>query len=344
MEPRLTEVPMSLTTDLSAKLEEVLSRSLSESKDRLEKLSPGAGRGIDLISEVISSGGKRVRPLLFISGYLAAGGEGIDDELMRGATAWELLHTMALIHDDLIDRSARRRGRPALHEAHTQIEALLAGDLAHALADENFAAAAETSPRAAEIWNSAKIMAAAGQYLDIEPPEDLTIEAAERIAVLKTGSYSTTGPLRTGCVLGGGTDELEALSTSIGDRLGIALQATNDLRPFLVGNITDDMRNGSPSIVVAEALVRAKDHEATLIRSLWGSASSSEDAATIVRLVEGTGAIGAVTERIENSLSSISQEVAELGLEAAAVCREVASRMIAVIEVDGRRPSDKRKG
>ena len=89
----------------------------------------------DEIERMVRSGGKRIRPCFAYWGYRAAG-RPHDDQMVVAAAALELLHTFALIHDDVMDGALERRGSPTVHAAHDVSTAILAGDLALVLADD----------------------------------------------------------------------------------------------------------------------------------------------------------------------------------------------------------------
>src|SRR5215831_18962528 len=126
--------------DFSARLDLALSAFLGERRAEAMAIDRRLGRLVDELESAVTAGGKRLRPLLAAWGY-RAGGAVLDDAMIAAASALELLHTFALIQDDVIDQSATRRGRPASHvslasEAELSSErfgasaAILLGDLA----------------------------------------------------------------------------------------------------------------------------------------------------------------------------------------------------------------------
>ena len=139
------------------------------------------------ISDLTFAGGKRLRPTFVTSGFLAAGG-GDDAAALDAAAAVELLHSFALLHDDVMDRSATRRGRPtaqlALREHHRAADgdaawfgvsaAVLAGDLAFVWADQLFdrldrgVVEPDHVGRARELFARLRTEVIAGQYLDLQ--------------------------------------------------------------------------------------------------------------------------------------------------------------------------------
>ena len=145
---RTAQAPPELRA-VRARIDQTLDRFLIGVRDGDGRRAPDALLPIDEVIRLIMAGGKRLRPTFCFWGYRAAGGAD-GEPIERAAAALELLHTMALIHDDLMDRSPERRGAPASafqladrarargssdpERAGTSL-ALLAGDLAHVLAD-----------------------------------------------------------------------------------------------------------------------------------------------------------------------------------------------------------------
>ena len=167
---------------------------------------------------------------------------------MKASAALELLHTMALVHDDLMDGTPERRGVPTTMprlsdeararglgtgdpEAFGESGALLVGDLAAVLADRlmlesGFPAAALA--RGLAPYHEMRTDMAIGQFLDLAL---VTVDpaASRRIAALKGGSYTVEGPLLVGSALAGGTTFVETRLRRFGAPLGEAFQLRDDL-------------------------------------------------------------------------------------------------------------------
>jgi geranylgeranyl diphosphate synthase, type I len=224
------------------------------------------------------SGGKALRPRFCYWGYWgyrdhAMAGEGTGPLLAQACAALELLHAFALIHDDLMDNSDTRRGRPALHRQiaaqHRQHDwagdpddygramALLTGDLAFAMASR--LAAALPAPAAA-VWRRMVDDLVLGQYLDMagSARRDRSVEVARTTTLLKSGQYTVTDPLRLGAALAG-VPELPAALARYGDLIGEAFQLRDDLLgvfgdPRLTGKpVGEDLASGKPTQLLAYA-------------------------------------------------------------------------------------------
>jgi geranylgeranyl diphosphate synthase, type I len=229
------------------RVNEALDTFLAARRQEVEWREPQAVVLIDEVLRLVRAGGKRLRPAFCYWGYRAAGG--VDgDPIVRAAAALELLHTMALVHDDLIDGTSERRGVPTTvpHLSRVASErglgtgdpegfgewgALLVGDLAAVLADRLLLESGVHAPalvRALAPYHEMRTDMAIGQFLDIAVvPVDPA--AARRIAALKGGSYTVEGPLLVGAALAGASTLVETRLRRFGAPLGEAFQLRDDL-------------------------------------------------------------------------------------------------------------------
>jgi geranylgeranyl pyrophosphate synthase len=193
------------------------------------------------IRYALAGGGKRLRPILCVAAFRAAGGQAHDElHLYDAAAALELIHTYSLVHDDLpcMDDDDLRRGRATTHRRFGTGAAMLAGfalipfacrvlyDAARALGLE--APCAGLAVR--ELCRAAGATGlVAGQVLDLEA-EGATPSLAElrRIHTLKTGSLFA-GSLRVGAVLARAQPAIADVLGEFGTRLGVAFQITDDV-------------------------------------------------------------------------------------------------------------------
>ena len=289
---------------------------------------------IAVVSDVVLRGGKRTRPVLLWWGWRAGGGaaRGADaGAVLRVAAALELIQGCALIHDDLMDGSLMRRGAPSAHvafadrhraaglrgssEAFGASAAMLAGDLALVWADDLFEGAgldAAARRRADPAWQAMRTETIAGQYLDLygqgcgadDPEESL------RVAYLKSGLYTVERPLHLGAAMAGASSALVGALRRAGRCAGIAFQLRDDLLGVFGGTARtgkpagDDIREGTPTYLVAVALRRAREHgsrqaEDRLRAVLGDRALGAGDLEEVRGLLIELGAVAAVEERIE---------------------------------------------
>lgn len=294
---------------------------------RLEEAgAEGGGAQRELVSgiaDLVLRGGKRLRATLCVLGWAGAGGA-TDDAIVRGGASLELLHACALIHDDVMDRSATRRGGATLHQEfaarHADGEwrgeseqfgigaAIAAGDLCLVWADKMLresglpTAAVE---RARPVYDAMRAETIRGQYLDLvaQARGGFDLDDALEIARAKTAACTTTGPLCFGGALVGADDGLMTAYGAYGYALGVAFQLRDDqLGAFADPEATgkpsgDDLRDGKCTVLLAEAYQRLDVEGRRRLRWLVGQ-GTPEAVAGLRLLLEEVGARAAVEERI----------------------------------------------
>jgi geranylgeranyl diphosphate synthase, type I len=333
-----------IDTALEAALERLLPRSLA--------LDPSVAPALDHLRGFLA-GGKRIRPVLLLLGFEAAGGR--DRSAVHGpALALELLHTCALLHDDVIDRAPTRRGRPTVHtavadehrvadwqgdaEGYGEAVAILLGDLAFVYADELFLEARvpdRTLLAAFRRFGVLREEVMVGQYLDLHAATSGSggRDVALAIATLKSGRYSVARPLELGAALAGAEESLLAGLRAFGDPLGRAFQLRDDLlgvfgEEATTGkSVSSDLREGKRTLLVAEALDRAEPADADVLRAGLGASDLTAAAADRLRaILDGSGARSAVEARVEAELADARRALGDLRLppSAGVGLREVA--------------------
>ncbi|MFN8632192.1 MAG: polyprenyl synthetase family protein, partial [Chloroflexota bacterium] len=173
------------TGRIRARVDEILDEALSRARSSIATLDPSAAILVDELSRLLAAGGKRLRPACCVLGYRAAGGDADEPAILRAASALELLHAMALIHDDLIDRATERRDVPSSEawltgrareagaadpERTGWSLALLTGDLAAVLADRlllDAGFAPDRSVAALSVYADMRVEMAAGQVVEL---------------------------------------------------------------------------------------------------------------------------------------------------------------------------------
>ncbi|ANB04043.1 geranylgeranyl diphosphate synthase [Streptomyces ambofaciens] len=299
----------------------------------------------------LAAGGKRVRALLCVVGWHAAGGSEDRAAVLRVAASLELFVAFALIHDDIMDDSAVRRGRPAVHRAlctrlgqSSRAErlgaggALLVGNLALIWAQELLHTADLPLRRRRTVhalYDAMLEEVMYGQYLDVmgTGPDD-DIDAALRIARYKTATATVERPLQLGAAVAGADDTTVNLCTALGLPLGEAFQIRDDLLD--VFGSTDgactpglgDLREGKRTVLLALGLRAATPAQQRRLRSLVGRADLDEHGAAEVRaILEETGA----RRRTEHMITSRYEQALRV-LDAAAL-PTAASRALRALAV-----------
>jgi geranylgeranyl diphosphate synthase type I len=290
-------------------------------------LGPELAPLFSTVRRLLFGNGKRLRPLLCMAGWQAAGAPGDSHAVLRVAAALELFQTFALIHDDVMDDSDSRRGRPSAHralaaeylsgggrlsraEAHGRGAAVLLGDLVLVWSDEMLAGAglgARARERVMPLVDSMRAELVYGQYLDLLSADPMSgdVEAALRVARYKTGKYTVERPLHLGVSLAGGDTRLLQTCTDFAIPLGEAFQLRDDLLdifgdPAQTGKpVGDDIREGKATVLLALAVRNASAAELRLLEALVGSPElGREDIDRIRTVLERTGARQRVEEMI----------------------------------------------
>ncbi len=232
---------------------------------------------------------KRVRPTLLAVGWMLARGQAdwraVPTQVVQFGAGLELLHTFMLIHDDVADRAASRRGGPALHRLLGpgrlgEDLAVVAGDHLYARAMEAmFASPAHHASAAARYMLEVCRHTAAGQHLDLvltrAPLAEVTLFRTLKVADLKTARYGFVAPLACGAMLGGADRPLLELLRRVGRHAGLAYQ----LRDDLIGLCGDDAvagkaggadyLEGKRTFPVIAAWTRADADGRAQLEALW---------------------------------------------------------------------------
>jgi len=307
-------------------VDRLLADFLAQRVDDLCLLDPALERIGREIEDLVRVGGKRLRPAFVYWGHRASGAAH-DDGVFAAAGAVELLHTFALIHDDVMDHSQVRRGRPAVHAAlaGAHIEealvgdpgwfgvggAILAGDLAFVWSDRLFDEAplpAEHFDRARSVFTELRVEVMAGQYLDLRLAGLATAQESDalRVALLKSGRYTVTRPLQLGAAIGGGGPDLDEVLTGYGDAIGLAFQLRDDVLG-LFGDPTqtgkgalEDLREGKRTLLVIRAMELSSPAAADALRGILGDPGLDEaDADRARTIVRDSGALASVEELLD---------------------------------------------
>jgi geranylgeranyl diphosphate synthase type I len=303
--------------EIAGRVEQRVDELLVAELDRWSAVDPSLAEPITCLRDLVQ-GGKRLRPAFCHWSYVGAGGDDLALVTDVGA-GLELLHVFALIHDDVMDGSDRRRGRATAHRAfddrHRLGEwrgearrfgegvAILIGDLAFAYSDALLAA---IPPAARRVWNELRIELNIGQYLDLlgTARGDVDLATTQRISTYKSGKYTVERPLHLGAALAGRLDELAEPLSRYGLPLGEAFQLRDDLLgafgdPDATGKpVGDDLREGKPTPLLAIARSRASADQARVLSEVGTDTLDLEGLVTIQEALRATGAPDDVERQI----------------------------------------------
>jgi geranylgeranyl diphosphate synthase type I len=284
---------------------------------RLADLGSDAARLVSGAREAVS-GGKRLRAAFCYWGFRAVQNEGYDEQrLVRAAAALELLHASALVHDDYMDASDVRRGRPATHRAFEKqhrdagwggdpeqygaAAAILLGDLLLSWADELLRTCGFDRDRVLDAltrFDTTRSEVIAGQFLDIsvQARRSSDVEAAMAVLRYKSAKYSVERPLHIGAALAGATPEVLGGLSGFGLPLGEAFQLRDDLLgvfgdPGVTGKPAgDDLVEGKRTVLVALALEHAPAAQARTLDERLGTALQPGQVDELRRIITDSGA------------------------------------------------------
>lgn len=288
------------------------------------------------------SGGKRIRPTFCYWGWRAAG-QPDTDAIVRAAAALELVHAAAIVHDDIIDRSPLRRGRPTAHERLGDALAMMIGDLLMAWAGQLFHTSGLPRAflaRAVPLWTAMARELVAGECLEIlrtGAAPDLARSLA--IVRFKTGSYTVERPLQIGAVLAGASPATLAALAAYARPLGEAFQLRDDLLgvfgdPARTGkSFFDDLVGRKPTALLALTLAGAGEPDRRRLRDLLDGPLTPADAAEIRDIMLRSGARAEVQQMIKERA-----QLAQAALEKTRPAPDAAdalTRLIYEVTADG---------
>jgi geranylgeranyl diphosphate synthase, type I len=298
------------------------------------------------------SGGKRFRALFCYWGWQAGNSSGVTDQfdplplvenadlpgIVLAATALEVFHAAALVHDDIMDNSDTRRGAPSAHRQFESMHqsgrwagsgaefgssaALLLGDLLLGWSDELFdhggrlLESRDAALAGRDEFNRMRTEVTAGQYLDILEeaswvihPDAELLSRAHRVIVYKSAKYSVEAPLVIGAALAGAdAAQLDALR-AFGLPLGVAFQLRDDLLgvfgdPEVTGKPAgDDLREGKRTVLIALARAELGEPVRNLIDELLGDPELDLQQIEMIRTaIRDSGAADRVERIIEHNV------------------------------------------
>jgi geranylgeranyl diphosphate synthase type I len=303
---------------------------------------------------LVLDGGKRLRPIFVYWGWRAVHGPDEDDRaLIRAAASLELLHACALVHDDVMDASQTRRGRPSAHTAFATMHrdsgwtgdadvfgtaaAIVLGDLLLSWADAMFARAGVPNPAARGVYDEMRQLVMAGQYLDMlsQARGAYDVDEALRVIEFKTSKYTIEGPLHLGAAVAGAPREVFDVLTAYGLALGEAFQLRDDVLgvfgdPSVTGKPAgDDLREGKHTLLTALAMQAADDAQAAALQAGLGArALGDAQVAELREIIVRTGALEQVEQRIAARAADARAALESASLSA--VARSALDGLVAV--------------
>lgn len=306
----------------------MLAAFLAKETEAARTIRPELAELLKVSAEFIMAGGKRLRPAFTYFGYKAVGG--LDDEaILKAAVPMELVHAGALVHDDVMDNSDIRRGKPTVHKVFERnwgsaatgtATAIVAGDQILALADRAFSEYPHFDGRfqdARKMFDQMTVEINYGQYLDVIGnlmglvDEDWVM----KVMRFKTAGYTVEKPLLTGAILAGANSPQQETLSGYGIPLGIAFQIRDDILGMF-GNeaevkkpVDSDLKEGKKTLLVVHTVEELeKQHREEDRKRFFGILGNQgltpEDYLWCQKLMTETGAL----EYCENQVTVLTEQ------------------------------------
>jgi octaprenyl-diphosphate synthase len=242
---------------------------------------------------IVGGGGKRLRPLLVVLAARAAGAT--DSAHIPAAALIEFIHTATLLHDDVVDDSARRRGRETANEAFGNPASVLVGDFLYSRAFQMMSAL--DSAAVIRVMADATNTIAAGEVMQLMNSGDPDTTEIRYMDVIyrKTARLFEAGA-QIAAIVARAPEPVEAALTRYGKHLGIAFQLVDDALDYqgdsgeLGKNVGDDLAEGKPTLPLIHALAHADADSAALIRTAIQQ-GGTEQQTPILEVVERAGGL-----------------------------------------------------
>lgn len=258
--------------------------------------------GVPLVGEVaryiISAGGKRLRPalLLLVCGALGYTGA----QRFNLAAVVEFIHTATLLHDDVVDESTLRRGRPTANESFGNPASVLVGDFLYSRAFQMMLDADDM--RVMQILAEATNVIAEGEVLQLMNMHDASLDETGYLQVIRSKTAKLfEASAQLGAVLARAPQPIEAACAAYGRALGTAFQVIDDVLDYagdvveLGKNLGDDLREGKATLPLIAAMRRGTPEQREVIRNAIES-GALEQLDEIVQIVRDTGALEVARE------------------------------------------------
>lgn len=247
---------------------------------------------------IVQAGGKRMRPKLVLLFANALGHE--HPERFELAAVVEFIHTATLLHDDVVDESSLRRGKPTANALFGNAASVLVGDFLYSRAFQMMVSV--NRMRVLEVLAEATNVIAEGEVLQLMNMHDpdITVDDYLRVIRFKTAKLFEASA-RLGAVLANASPEIEEACAGYGRALGTAFQLIDDVLDYegdaqeLGKNIGDDLREGKTTLPLLIAMERGTPEQRALLRHAIEH-GEQEKLRDIVTIVKETGALESTRE------------------------------------------------
>lgn len=283
-----TSNPLALIADDMQAVDRVIAERLTTSVPMIGQIS----------HYIIAAGGKRLRPALLLMVSNALGDQNPKKHLL--AAVVELIHTATLLHDDVVDESTMRRGRPTANESFGNPASVLVGDFLHTRSFQMMVEAGNM--RILQVLSDATNIIAEGEVQQLINTHDASLTEAGYLQVIRSKTAKLfEASTQIAAILWGGSPEVEAACADYGQALGTAFQIIDDVLDYdgnaqeMGKNLGDDLREGKCTLPLIVAMQRASQQEAQIIRTAIEQ-GSTEQLPAILSIIKATGALEATRQ------------------------------------------------
>lgn len=277
------------------------------------------------VSYVLSLGGKRIRPVLMLMAYNLYKED--VESIFSQATGIEVYHNYTLLHDDLMDKADRRRGKPTVHKVWDENTAILSGDAMLVLASQFMSEGCPASllKPVMDLFNQTALEICEGQQFDMEFETRNDVSESEYLEMirLKT-SVLLAAALKLGALLGGAPQEDAARLYDFGVNLGLAFQLKDDLLdvygdPKVFGkNIGGDILCNKKTYLLIQAFRLASGVQYAELER-WVKAAEfdpTEKIASVTALYDALGVRDLCEQKIQDYTRQARESLSQVGVPA----------------------------
>jgi octaprenyl-diphosphate synthase len=242
---------------------------------------------------IVNSGGKRLRPALVVLSAHAFAYQGTRHHDL--AAVVEFIHTATLLHDDVVDESGLRRGRPTANALFGNAASVLVGDFLYSRAFQMMVEVGEM--RVMQTLADATNVIAEGEVLQLLNCNDADVEADNYMRVIhyKTAKLFEAA-MRLGAILGKASSADEAAAATYGMHLGTAFQLIDDVLDYSANeqetgkHLGDDLAEGKPTLPLIYAMQHGTAEQAAVVRAAIEQGDVSKFA-EVLQIIHATGAL-----------------------------------------------------
>ena len=242
---------------------------------------------------IISSGGKRLRPVLVLLAAGAMGYKGVNHHEL--AAVVEFIHTATLLHDDVVDESELRRGRETANNLFGNAASVLVGDFLYSRAFQMMVSVGNM--RIMQVLADATNIIAEGEVLQLMNCHDADVDEERYLQVIR---YKTAklfqAAARLGAILGGATPEVEEGLAAYGMHLGTAFQLVDDVLDYSADeaetgkHLGDDLAEGKPTLPLIYVMQNGSPEQAACVRRAIEE-GGRDDFPAVLDAIRATGAL-----------------------------------------------------